>query len=161
MTQLTTDRYESLLQLNASQVIAIETLDAGGTHQEAADAAGVNRVTVTRWVHHHPAFQAEWNRRRFERLEYLAARAENVTAAAFDVVAQAIDAGDVATALAWVRMTYSGTNTQSGSSLNAPLTPGAVIDGAAESISMREPMEAYTKIFREAAVDRIHAELEA
>ena len=57
-------------------------------------------------------------------------------------------------------MTYSGTNTRSGSSLNAPLTPGAVIDGAAESISMREPMEAYTKMFREVAVDRIHAELE-
>lgn len=41
---------------------AVNALIAGGTHEDAALASGVHRVTVTRWVNHHPAFVAEMNR---------------------------------------------------------------------------------------------------
>ena len=49
-----TDRYKSLHELNPSQVIALGALDSGGTHSQAAEAAGVDRRTVSRWGHELP-----------------------------------------------------------------------------------------------------------
>jgi hypothetical protein len=46
-------RYQARLQLSASQVLVMDALDDGATHAEADQVAGVNRVTVIRWVHHH------------------------------------------------------------------------------------------------------------
>jgi hypothetical protein len=161
MTVPDTDRYQSLLRLTASQVSAVEALDAGSTHADAAQTAGVNRVTVTRWVHHHPAFQAELNRRRLERLERLAARADSVTVTALDVIAQAIDTGDVASALAWIRMTYTHVRATSKpeSTSKLPLTPAEVIQRETETLATREPMLAFTNIYRGEAVDQICAAL--
>ncbi len=51
-----TDRYKVLRELNHAQTSALDVLIAGGTHAEAAETAGVHRVTVTRWVSNHPAF---------------------------------------------------------------------------------------------------------
>ena len=45
---MSTDRYKSLLTLNAKQLEALEVLDRGGTHVEAAEAAQVDRTTVSR-----------------------------------------------------------------------------------------------------------------
>ena len=62
----TTDDYSWLREVSDRQVLAIDTLVAGGTHQEAAAAAGVHRVTVSNWARRHPGFMAEVNRRRGE-----------------------------------------------------------------------------------------------
>lgn len=161
-TDRATDRYQSLRELSPAQALAVDALDAGRTHQEAAEAAGVNRVTVTRWVHHHPAFQAELNRRRFERLENLASRADGVTARALEVVDRAIGGGDVTAAMAWIRLTYASTRSANQATASWPplLTADAVIDRAAESAAMREPMEALTRIYRDGVIAQIHADLD-
>ena len=140
------------------QAVAVDALDAGRTHQGAAEAAGVNRVTVTRWVHHHPGVQAELNRLRVERLENLAAHADAVTARALEVIDQAIAASYVSSAVAWIRLTYASTraSTQSLTPSAPLLTPEAIIDRAAESAAMREPMESLNRIYRASAVEQIH-----
>jgi len=50
-----------LRDLTASHVAAATVLLGGGTHAEAANAAGVHRVTVIRWAHRRPAFIARMN----------------------------------------------------------------------------------------------------
>jgi hypothetical protein len=157
-----TDRYESLLKLSPSQSLAADVLYMGGTHQEAADAAGVNRVTVTRWVHHHPAFVAEMTRRTFERYECLASRAETVSERAIGLVLQAIENGDLSTALTWLRLSANlgrlrdlATPTQ-----DVSLTPTAIINKASESAALHETFEMFSSSYRGGAIDRIHAELE-
>ena len=52
--------------LTVKQQNTIDLLLQGGTHQEAADAVGVVRTTVSKWASHDPYFQAELNRRRAE-----------------------------------------------------------------------------------------------
>ena len=44
---LKTDRYKLLHELTPSQTKALEALDAGSTHSEAAAVAGVDRTTVS------------------------------------------------------------------------------------------------------------------
>jgi hypothetical protein len=56
-----TARDHMLRDLTASHVAAATVLLGGGTHAEAADAAGVHRVTVIRWAHQHAAFIAHMN----------------------------------------------------------------------------------------------------
>ena len=101
---MATDNYSALLKLTAPQAVALDALDAGATHSEAADAAGVHRVTVTRWANYHPEFIAETNRRRTQRAELLAVRSESVTLSALDLVARACEEGDKVTALGWLRL---------------------------------------------------------
>src|SRR5664279_5509729 len=60
------DCYASLRCLTPSQSLALEVLVGGGNHEEAALAAGVHRVTVSRWLRLHPAFIAAWNETRTE-----------------------------------------------------------------------------------------------
>jgi hypothetical protein len=50
----------------SSQVLAVAALMGGSTVTEAAEKAGVSRETVSRWVHHDPAFIAELQNRRAE-----------------------------------------------------------------------------------------------
>ena len=50
--------------LSDSQHLAIDMLLTGGTHREAAGAAGVARTTVTEWVNHRSEFCRELERRR-------------------------------------------------------------------------------------------------
>ena len=159
--QAATARYQSLLELNPSQVSAIEVLDGGGTHQEAAEAAGVNRVTVTRWARHHPAFVAELNRRKVERTENLATRTDTVTRAALEVVEQAVRAGDLSAALAWIRLAHGPgrLGSSDGSRNVAPLTPQAVIDGIAQATAINETMDVMIGMYRDDAVRTIEASL--
>lgn len=163
MSEATTDRYQSLLELNQAQVTAIEVLDAGGTHQEAADNAGVNRVTVTRWGRHHPAFIAELNRRKVERAENLAIRTDLLTASALEVVQRAVQEGDLSAALAWIRLSHgSGRQGQHGASQNStPLTALAVIDGTAQAIAFNETVEVMVGMYRDDALVQIQACLDA
>lgn len=48
-------------ELTQQQVRAIDLLLSGLTQQQVADAVGVDRRTITRWVHDTPPFMAEYN----------------------------------------------------------------------------------------------------
>lgn len=52
------DAVSSLSELTPAQATAVEVIAAGGTHAEAAQAAGVARETVTRWLSSHPGTRA-------------------------------------------------------------------------------------------------------
>jgi hypothetical protein len=99
-----TKRDESLHDLTAAQLAAIQVLMAGGTHEEAARAAGVHRVTVTRWANHHPAFITALNRAQADLVHGMRSKVFELTEGALDVVGTAIEAGDVETALRWLRL---------------------------------------------------------
>jgi transposase len=107
----TTDDYSWLREVSDRQVLAIDALVAGGTHQEAAAAAGVHRVTVSNWARRHPGFMAEVNRRRGElraqrtaRLRELDEAALELDAAALRTVAAQVEAGDPDAAMKWLRV---------------------------------------------------------
>jgi hypothetical protein len=61
------NRYQARLQLSASQVLVMDALDDGATHAEADQVAGVNRVTVIRWVHHHNRGESTHLRKEIEK----------------------------------------------------------------------------------------------
>ena len=138
---MSTDRYESLHKLTAAQLSALDVLDGGGTHTEAAEVAGVHRVTVTRWVNHHPEMRAELTRRRIERVEVLADRAEVLTLAAFDVIAKAIEKGDRSTALGWLRLSgvSAVVEAQRKRTATEPRTSGDIIDTEAARRGLAGP----------------------
>jgi hypothetical protein len=91
-------------EVSDRQAIAIDALVSGSTHLEAAKLAGVQRSTVTGWCNKNITFIAEWNRRRRQRLTAAGERLHEVTSTALDVVAETINSGDTATALALIRM---------------------------------------------------------
>ncbi len=101
---MATQRDDSLHTLTPKQLHAVEVLASGGSHTTAAQAAGVNRVTITRWANHHPAFVAEMNRGYLVALEGHRATVERVTGKAMGVIEQAIDGGDVAAAFRWYQL---------------------------------------------------------
>ena len=92
------------LEVSDRQSIAIDALIAGSTHREAAEAAGVQRSTVTGWCNHNIIFIAEWNRRRRQRLAAAGERLHEAIGAALDVVMESIHGGDTATALTLIRI---------------------------------------------------------
>jgi DNA topoisomerase VI subunit B len=94
----------SLHDLTGSQLAAVNALMAGGTHEDAAQAAGVHRVTVTRWVNHHPAFIAELNRARADLARRTRSKIVRVTKLAMEVVEASLEAGDQEAALKWLRI---------------------------------------------------------
>jgi len=91
-------------EVSDRQSIAIDALVAGSTHLEAAKLVGVQRSTVTGWCNRNIIFIAEWNRRRRQRLTAAGERLHEATSTALDVVAETINSGDTATALALIRM---------------------------------------------------------
>ena len=91
-------------EVSDRQSIAIDALVSGSTHLEAAKLAGVQRSTVTAWCNKNIVFIAEWNRRRRQRLAAAGERLHEVTVAALDAVAESINDGDTATALALIRI---------------------------------------------------------
>jgi aryl-alcohol dehydrogenase-like predicted oxidoreductase len=101
---MTTNGYKSLRELSDRKLVAIDALLTGATHSEAADQAGVHRVTVSKWVSGHPAFQAELSRRRQERNEQRAARLRELDEAALDAVAHQLDTSDSEFALKWLKL---------------------------------------------------------
>ena len=94
----------SLHDLTGPQVAAVHALMAGDTHEDAAKAAGVHRVTVTRWVNHHPAFIAELNRVRADLARQTLSKIVRLTELAMEVVEKALEAGDREAALRWLRL---------------------------------------------------------
>jgi hypothetical protein len=55
-----------LATISATQALALEALLKGASISKAAQEAGVARETVSRWVHHDPAFAAELQNARAE-----------------------------------------------------------------------------------------------
>jgi hypothetical protein len=85
--------------LSPAQVKVLAELLTGKTITAAAAAAGVERVTVHRWLREDFAFQAAWNRDRQELHREAYARLERLAAKAVDCLEKAIDGGDVKAAL--------------------------------------------------------------
>jgi hypothetical protein len=98
------DRNESpqnatLEPLTPAQETAIAALLAGRTVTNAAEAAGVDRATVHRWLREHFGFQAAVNAGRRELREGVHTRLERLAEKAAGCVEKAIDGGDVKAAL--------------------------------------------------------------
>jgi hypothetical protein len=105
------------------QIRAIEILIGGGTHSEAADAAGVHRITVTRWVNHHPAVIAELNGALLEartRYRFVVSR---LMEKSMRVVEEALDKNDRAAAFRWYALNPHHHAAQIG-----PVEPMAVVE---------------------------------
>ena len=90
--------------LSDSQHLAIDVLLTGGTHREAAEAAGVARTTVTEWVNHRSEFCRELERRRWQRAEHVNDRVSALTGRALDVIEEHLGAGDLQAALGVLRL---------------------------------------------------------
>jgi hypothetical protein len=101
---MATNDYRALRTISERQQIAIEGLLEGLTHAEAAERAGVHRVTVSKWRARHPGFRAELNRRRQELNEQRVARLRQLDATALDAVAAQLDASDPDVALKWLKL---------------------------------------------------------
>src|SRR5580700_2445664 len=101
---MTTADYKELHTLNQRQHLALAALAGGSTHQVAAEAAGVHRVTVTAWANHHPAFIAELNRSRADAAAQALGQVKRLTSAALDAVEEAVRSGDVQAALKWLAL---------------------------------------------------------
>lgn len=89
--------------LSPVQVTVLAELLAGKTITDAASAAGVERVTVHRWLREDFTFQAAWNRDRQELRRGTYAHLERLAAKAADCLEKAIDGGDIKAALEIVK----------------------------------------------------------
>ena len=99
-----TRSYSPLHALTVAQARAVDALLAGESHEQAAAAAGVHRITVTRWANHHPAFVAAVNQGKVDRSNKLRARADELTLQALEVVEAAVRKGDTRAALTWLKL---------------------------------------------------------
>jgi hypothetical protein len=98
------DRLRALLvELSPAQAIAADALAAGSTHAEAAEAAGVARETVTRWVGCHPGFRATLDLYRTSLAIEHVDRVLRIRGKALNLVEQKLDDADLAGALAVLR----------------------------------------------------------
>jgi hypothetical protein len=126
--------YQSLHRLSPAQALAVAALASGQTQEEAAEAAGVHRVSVTRWANHHPAFRAELNRLRAEAAAEVRARVVRVTTLAVDVVEQALSAGSEDAAFRWLRLVPV---TTASAVPAAPTESSDVVEGVRQSMRDR------------------------
>ncbi|MCP4306651.1 MAG: hypothetical protein GY788_17620 [bacterium] len=92
-----------LWRLDAAKELAIDAIVTGANHTEAADAAGVHRVTVSKWANHHPAFQAELNKRRSELASQRADQIRHIDAVALDRLEERIVEGDPKAVDTWIK----------------------------------------------------------
>jgi hypothetical protein len=136
-----TDDYKSLHELDMKQLKAIAALAAGQTHEAAAKAAAVHRVTVTRWVLHHPAFIVELHRMKAEAAEEAIANISTVTRTAIELVASSISIGNVDSAFRWLRL---GTL----ASVTTP-PPEGPVDSTAVVEQIRIDMPSAADVFRD------------
>jgi len=90
-TALATTGYIRQHGLTLEQENAIELLVAGKTDRETADAVGVHRVTVTKWRHYDPLFQAELNRSRHDLWAGSIDRLRGLLPRAFDALERALE----------------------------------------------------------------------
>jgi len=95
----------ALVELKPAQAIAAEALATGSTHAEAAEFAGVNRETVTRWANNHPAFREALDRYRHALTDENTGGACRIRRKALAVVERHLDDdADLSTALAVLRV---------------------------------------------------------
>ena len=82
------------MALSPSQRTAIEMLTSGHTAIDSAKAAGVNRVTLHRWLKSDATFQAAYNAWQQDALATARGRMLALTDAAVTAVAKAMSRGD-------------------------------------------------------------------
>ena len=94
---------DSLSTLTPAQAVAVAALAGGSTHAEAAQAAGVARETVTRWLSHHPAVRVAVIESRIALMEEhlvalsrLRARATEVATRTVESIAERLEDGTLA-----------------------------------------------------------------
>ena len=121
----TTENYQALPEPNDRQLRAIDELILGATHKKAAEAAGVHRVTVTKWASGDAVFRAELNRRRRALLQEREDRIRQMDARALTTLAEDLESGDRETALAWSKLRQLG---RVDVSSVGPTDPNEVID---------------------------------
>jgi AcrR family transcriptional regulator len=73
-------------KLTPAQITALAALAGGGNVSVAADAAGVHRASIYRWLDDDAEFLAELNRLKAEQRAALAAQVGELTAQALEVV---------------------------------------------------------------------------
>ena len=87
-------------ELSAPQTAALEALASGATVTAAAATAGVNRVTVHRWLREDFSFQAALNQTRLDLRDAAAmARLLKLADSAAGTVQEAVEQGDVRVAV--------------------------------------------------------------
>ena len=105
MQQNTTWAKSNRPDLPPQQTKALAVLVGGATITGAAEAAGVDRTTLHRWLREDFSFQAAYNGLRRDLRREIEVRLDNLANAALDTVSLAVDAGDVRAALAVLKGT--------------------------------------------------------
>lgn len=95
-------------QLPDSKLIAIDALLTGATHRGAAEAAGVQRSTVTGWVNHHVGFITELDQRRHQRARATGDLLDETVGSALQLLGARISEGDTSAAIALLRVIETG-----------------------------------------------------
>ena len=90
--------------LTAKQCQAIQLLIAGKSVNDTAVAVNVDRRTLQRWRSNNPHFQAEFNRQRTEVYDSAHLRLNGLVHKAVDVMAKALDDGNVQAAIQLLKM---------------------------------------------------------
>ena len=148
---------KSLHNLSARQLAALAVINAGGTHEQAATAAEVHRVTVTRWVNHHPAFVAELNRLRHEAFSACYLEILGTTRAAIGVANRALETDNGDFALRWLRLALPGIDRNASLAQTAPRDSIAVVE--THRRSMRSTLEEGLALGPERSTHDAEAEL--
>ena len=126
MDEKETEDSGSIMETTVNHDRAIEVLIAGGTHDEAAAAAGVTHVvTVTRWANGHPGFQAALNRRRSELVAEQIDRVRRIDGLALGLVMADLENGDGEVAMQWIKARGLS---QIDTSAVGPTDPDAVVE---------------------------------
>ncbi|MCP4444637.1 MAG: hypothetical protein GY811_04730 [Myxococcales bacterium] len=94
------DEQEQEYELSAMQSRALHLLVGGMSVSKAAEEVGVDRSTLHRWLRDDWAFKAAVNGARIELQRAVQLRLAQVASSATEVVATAIDNGDVRAAIA-------------------------------------------------------------
>ena len=97
------------------QLLAIDALLSGATHNEAAEIAGVHRCTVTGWVNHHIGFITELNQRRYQRDLASADLLHKLVHNSLQLISDVIAGGDIKAALTLLSQLDTKTIWNSGS----------------------------------------------
>jgi AcrR family transcriptional regulator len=85
--------------LSKAQRAAIELLAGGATFRAAAEAAGVSRSTIYRWIDGDPLFRSIWTEFQAEIAHTARARLLGLADSAVTAAAAAVDGGDARIAM--------------------------------------------------------------
>lgn len=89
-----TSSSDLLDRLSPSQIAALDALLQGVTDSEAAETAGVDRTTVSRWKNHNPEFIAAFNRAKQDEARRLRHRRHRLKRKALQKVEEGVEEGD-------------------------------------------------------------------